>query len=354
MLFIASLGSGGAERVMAEIANNLVEEGIEVHLVTLDSETPDFFPIDTRVVRHNPGAQIHGNSLLRRLARITALISWMRRILRQHHPDAVLSFIDRTNMLVTIAGLGLGLRTVVSERTDPDANNTLPFGWRLVRPWIYRLDQCVVVQTNNVAIWVKQHWKLDAAVIPNVLRPMPIPQKQREKLIVSIGRLGSEKGFDLSIEAFARLHRKYPDWRYVILGDGPLRQELERLRNRLKLENALSFAGVVTDVEAWLERASICVQPSRLEGFPNAVMEAMAMGVATVSSDCRSGPRDIIQHQLNGMLFPTEDIDALETSLDLLMSDITLCQQLGDAAMSVRDRFARKRILALWTTALGF
>jgi GalNAc-alpha-(1->4)-GalNAc-alpha-(1->3)-diNAcBac-PP-undecaprenol alpha-1,4-N-acetyl-D-galactosaminyltransferase len=352
MLFIASLGSGGAERVMTEVANGLIDQGIEVHLVTLDSEVPDFYRTDARVIRHNPGAQTLGTSLMCRLSRNVALISWMRRILRQYRPDAVLSFIDRTNILVTVAGLGLGLKIVVSERVDPAADHVLPFGWRLVRPWIYRLSQRVVVQTTDVATWVKQHWKLDATVIPNVLRQMPPPRREREKLIVSIGRLVRQKGFDLSIEAYGRLHSKHPDWRYVILGDGPLRQELETLRNRLQLENVLSFEGLVTDVEAWLERATICVQPSRFEGFPNVVMEAMAMGVATVSSDCRSGPRDLIQNQSEGMLVPVEDIDALEASLDRLMSDTTLCRQLGDAAMSIRNRFARNRILELWITAL--
>jgi GalNAc-alpha-(1->4)-GalNAc-alpha-(1->3)-diNAcBac-PP-undecaprenol alpha-1,4-N-acetyl-D-galactosaminyltransferase len=352
MLFIASLGSGGAERVMAEIANGLVEQGMEVHLVTLDSETPDFYRTDARVIRHNPGPQMPGTSLLRRLARNAALMRWMRRMLRQYRPDAVLSFIDRTNILVSVAGFGLGLKIVVSERVDPAADNPLPFGWHLIRPWIYRLAQRVIVQTKDVAIWTKQHWKLDATVIPNVLRQLPTPQKKREKLIVSIGRLVPQKGFDLSIEAYARLFRKHPDWRYVILGDGPLRQELETLRSRFQLDHVLSFEGVVTDVEAWLERASICIQPSRFEGFPNAVMEAMAMGVATVSSDCRSGPRDLIQHQANGVLIPVEDIDALEASLDRLMSDMSLCQQLGASAMTVRDRYSRPRILELWVTAL--
>jgi len=352
MLFIASLGSGGAERVMAEVANGLVEQGIEVHLVTLDSEVPDFYRTDARVVRHNPGAQMSGTSLIRRVARNVALIRWVRRMLRQHHPDAVLSFIDRTNILVTVAGLGLGFKIVVSERVDPAADYTLPFAWRLVRPWIYRFSQRVVVQTKDVAAWVKQHWKLDAAVIPNVLRQMPTPQKQREKLIVSIGRLVPQKGFDLSIEAYARLFRKHPDWHYVIIGDGPLRQELENLRGRHSLENAITFAGRVRDVETWLERASICVQPSRFEGFPNVVMEAMAMGVAIVSSDCRSGPSELIQNQSDGMLVPVEDIDALAVALDRLMSDMTLCRQLGDSAMSIRDRLARDHVLELWITEL--
>ncbi len=353
LLFIASLSGGGAERVMSQIANGLAESGIEVHLSTWSgAQSPDFYPLDPRVTRHELGSLSPSSGRLLRLTRGLSVVMSMRHQIKALRPDAVLSFIDRTNIMAAIAAVGLNTRLVVSERVDPQANDTLPMGWRLVRPWAYRLCNLLVVQTTRVADWVANEWRIQASVVPNVLRAMPLPSQERMPLIVSVGRLVSQKGFDLSIEAFARLAPRYPSWRYVILGDGPLRPSLEALGQRFGLSEQLEFKGVVSDVDFWLERASICMQPSRFEGFPNAVMEAMAMGTATISSDCPSGPRDLITDAVDGLLVPVDSVDALESALERLLGDEALRRTIGHSAMSVRERFDRARVLRLWIDAL--
>ena len=118
------------------------------------------------------------------------------------------------------------------------------------------------------------------------------------------------------------------------------------------MTEAVRFIGMVTNVEAWLASASICMQPSRFEGFPNAVLESMAMGVATISTDCRSGPADMIAHGINGWLVPVCDVPALTHALDLLMTDDHLRARLGNAGMSVRQKFASDMVLAQWNAEL--
>jgi GalNAc-alpha-(1->4)-GalNAc-alpha-(1->3)-diNAcBac-PP-undecaprenol alpha-1,4-N-acetyl-D-galactosaminyltransferase len=353
LLFIASLSGGGAERVMSQIASELAEAGYEVHLATWSgAQRNDFYTLDQRVTRHELGSHSTPRSAIGRALKGIGVLFAMRRVLRDVSPDSVLSFIDRTNIMVAVAALGTGVRVVVSERVDPASNDTLPIGWRIVRPWAYRWCDLLVVQTRSVAAWVARAWGIKARVIPNVLRAMPAPDAEREQVIVSIGRLVPQKGFEMSIEAFSRLAKRYPGWRYIVLGDGPLRQELESLGTRLDLGPRLEFKGVVADVDNWLAKASICVQPSRFEGFPNAVMEAMAMGVATISTDCDSGPRDLITDGVDGMLVPVGEVDALTAALDSLMADDALRQTIARSALSIRERLDRRRVMDQWIEAL--
>ena len=122
---------------------------------------------------------------------------------------------------------------------------------------------------------------------------------------------------------------------------------------RLGVSGRVHFVGVVDNVEHWLAKAAIAVQPSRFEGFRNAVMEAMAMGVATISPDCASWPADLIEHMHNGMLVPIGDVSAVTHAMELLMSDPVLSKSLGSRAMSVIETFSPRRIMTKWHMALA-
>ena len=354
MLVIASLESGGAERAMAQLADALVARGIAVDLVTwADGEAGDFHGLDPRVRRHArnwPAAKI---GPLTRAARGLSVLAWMRRLMRETAPDCVLSFIDQGNVLTLAASAGLGRRVVVAERVDPRANDTLGPFWRLARFLVYRRADLVVGQTEAVAAWMSRRWGARTTCIPNFLRPLPPPAATRENVVVSVGRLVPQKAFDLAIRAFARVAPDFPGWRYVILGEGPCRTAWMRLCETLGISDRVRFEGLSREVEHWLGRAAIAVQPSRFEGFPNAVMEAMGMGVATISSDCPSGPSDLIEHGVDGILVPVGEVDALAREMAVLMGDPGLRQTLGSRAMALRERLSGERIMARWMAALS-
>jgi GalNAc-alpha-(1->4)-GalNAc-alpha-(1->3)-diNAcBac-PP-undecaprenol alpha-1,4-N-acetyl-D-galactosaminyltransferase len=353
LLVIANLGGGGAERAMAQLADALVDDGVEVHLITwAGSWAGDFYRVDSRVRRHKLSLVTPRAGLVSRLIAGLRVISALRLLIRDIAPECVLSFIDASNVLTLTAAAGLSVRVVVSERIDPRANNTLGPGWAFARWLIYRRADLVVAQTNAVASWMTRHWRVRATVIPNFLRSLPDPMVERQLCLVSIGRLVPQKAFDVSIRAFARIAQRYPDWRYAILGDGPLLEEWSTLSRRLGVSDRVRFVGLVNSVEQWLASASIAVQPSRFEGFPNAVMEAMAMGVATISTDCPSGPADLIEHMHNGILVPVGDEEGLSLAMDRLMSNAALRRSLALQAMSVRETLSRRIIMEKWQSAL--
>ena len=168
------------------------------------------------------------------------------------------------------------------------------------------------------------------------------------KLLLAVGRLGPEKGFDLLLDAFASMVKDFPDWDLVILGKGPEREALEAKRTVLGLEGRVFMPGRAGNVGAWYERADLYVMTSRYEGFPNTLAEALAHGLPAVSIDCETGPRDILRHEIDGLLVPQDDHVALVESLLKMMKDESLRHYYATRAVEVRDRFAVERVAEMW------
>ena len=189
-------------------------------------------------------------------------------------------------------------------------------------------------------------------VIPNAIRRMPDVQASRSSTILALGRLTREKGIDTVLRAFALISGKFPEWRVVIAGDGPERAALMNLRKQLDLEGRVDFVGQVRDVENWLAAAGLVVHASRREGFPNAVLEAMAMGAPVVCTDCRSGPSDLIQDRINGRLIAVDDVPALAGAIAELIENPGLRARLSSEAVKVRQSYEQTMIMERWNAVL--
>jgi glycosyltransferase involved in cell wall biosynthesis len=163
-----------------------------------------------------------------------------------------------------------------------------------------------------------------------------------------MGRMTEQKGFDLLLEAFARVAARHTEWQLEIWGEGPLRSELERVRERWRLSGRARFPGRTEDAYGVLRAADLYVLSSRYEGFPMVLCEAMAVGLPVVAFDCRTGPREIVRDGVDGLLVPAGDIDALARALDRLMGDVEARARLGARAPEVCERFGLARVLALW------
>lgn len=347
LFVISSLGCGGAERAMSELASYWARTGCAVTVVTLtNNDENDFYLLDPAIHRLRPvvDAMPTNSKVLRNLQRL----SMLRRVIADVRPAAVVSFIDVTNVMTLLATRGLRMRVIVSERTDPARNPTVGRLWRIGRKLTYQWADFVVGQTEAASEWLRRHCGARAIVIPNALRELGDPAGPREQLVLSIGRLDALKGHDMVLRAFARTRKAFPDWRLHILGEGPERAALEGLIASLGLQGSAILQGAVSDVEGWLGRASIVAQGSRLEGFPNALLEAMGMGAAVISTDCRSGPGELIEHEQNGLLVPVDDAEAMTTGMLDLMGSADLRERLGLAAIAVRERFSERRVMALW------
>ena len=347
-----SLGGGGAERQIAELANRFAARGCDVALATWTGpETPDAYALDPRVrrVRLNLAAPASRAGVFVFLWRC---VNGLRDVFRRERPDVVVSFITMMNVLTILASRGLGLRVVVSERVHPELDATVTGVWHVLRALTYRFADVVVSQTRDAAAWIAARFPVRSVVIPNLLRELPSPGPGREPVVLAVGRLAHQKGFDVLLEAFARVAPQSSGWRAEILGEGPELESLRALRDSLGLASCVTFAGFVCDIEERMGRAALVVQPSRFEGFPNVVLEAMGMGAAVISSDCKAGPSDLITDGVDGYLVPVDDAGALAARIGELMRDAALRERLGAAAQRVRARFSATQIIPEWVAAL--
>lgn len=282
----------------------------------------------------------------------------LRRALIGTNPDVIISFLDITNILTIFASIGLGVPVIVSERVDPRFHR-IPVPWEALRRLFYPLATAVVVQTDGAAQWARGFLRADTVyVIPNPCHnayssPIRSHQTGADKhIVVAMGRLCFQKGFDILLHSFAKVAAKHCDWYLVILGEGVDRSSLQEIAVRLGIAEKVRMMGLVSDPERVLSSADLFVLPSRYEGFPNALMEAMACGLPVISADCPSGPRDIIRNEVDGLLVPPEDVDALAAALDSLMSSETERRRLATKATEVRERFSLEKVMGMWDALL--
>ena len=357
-LVIQSLNCGGAERVMSIMANYWAEKAWEITLITLDDgSTQPFFEIDCRV-RIIPLA-LAGSSrtaldgLWKNLMRVFKL----RRAILKTNPDAVISFMGRTNVITLLATRGTKVPVLVSDRSDPALSSPGRF-WKGLSRCTYPRAEIVVVQTQVALGHFSRGVRSHALIIPNPVLPPSQPQKElgfvlTKPLAASMGRLIHAKGFDLVLRAFARISCRHPQWTLAIVGEGPLRTTLEDLCDELRIRDRVLFTGLVKDPAEILSRADLFVMSSRFEGFPNALCEAMGHGVAVISTDCPSGPRAIIRNNIDGILIPNGDVGALAAAMDRLMGDEGERKRLGLIATCVTERFRLDKVMAMWEAALS-
>jgi glycosyltransferase involved in cell wall biosynthesis len=354
LLIIGSLQGGGAERQLSDMANYWSGRRAIVTLATWSGpDTQDFYPLAPGISRRWLDVRAPTRSPIATLIASVRRIRKLRRMLRDSRPDAVVSFIDISNIYTVLAARGLGVRVVIAERTHPAINFALSRPWRMLRRICYSRAYAVVAQTQDAGRWLERNCRARVRVIPNSLREMPQARCDREPMILAVGRLSQEKGYDLLLKAFATLSAGFPAWRVCIIGDGTERGSLTRLRDELNLGEFVEFVGETKNVELWMARASLLVHPSRREGFPNVVLEAMGMGLAVVCANCRAGPSDLIEDGVNGRLVPVDDVGALARVMTELMTARELRERLGREASKVRERYAPDVIMDQWRDCLG-
>jgi GalNAc-alpha-(1->4)-GalNAc-alpha-(1->3)-diNAcBac-PP-undecaprenol alpha-1,4-N-acetyl-D-galactosaminyltransferase len=357
---ISSLSSGGSERVMTIMANYWAAiPGKKVTLITLAAENTDFYalrqevkrvPLGLMAVSGNPWEALENN--LWRLRRL-------RQEIRASEPDVVISFMDWMNVLVLLAGLTLNKPVVVSIRTDPRRHHIGRI-WSLLRRLLYPRAHAVVVQSEEVRRWAQRFVRKE--MIHTIPNPVALPAYRPNnalgyssppgRTVIAMGRLGPEKGYDLLVRAFAQCAAKYPDWYLVILGEGEERGRLESLAGELGIVERVSIPGQVVGPAELLRQADLFVLSSRFEGFPNALLEAMACGLPVVSTDCPSGPREIIRDGVDGVLVAPEDIGALSAAMGRLMADEAERKRLASRAVEVTERFDLQVVMGIWENIL--
>ncbi|ACC80077.1 glycosyl transferase, group 1 [Nostoc punctiforme PCC 73102] len=356
-LVIPSLYSGGAERVLSIIANYWASKGWKVTLLTFCGNQPPFYDLDSRISYIPLHIARDSSNLIAAVKNNLYRIFKLRLAITASNPDIVISFMSEANVTTLLATRGLNVPVLVSERNNPKIRLTKSSIWVKLRQLTYPFAQRVIVQTQRALNYFPSSLKNRICVIPNpVLLPPNKPCKPQElfnklpgqKLLIAVGRLESQKGFDLLLQAFANLKDDFSEWQLVILGEGILHLDLTELCHQLQLNGRVYFLGRVKNIYEFLQEADIYVMSSRFEGFPNALCEAMASGLPVISTDCPNGPREIIRDGIDGLLVPNEDVLALTSAIKLLMSDEEKRKNLATNASEIAERFSIDKIMEMW------
>ncbi|MCB9873279.1 MAG: glycosyltransferase family 4 protein [Planctomycetaceae bacterium] len=348
-LVIHSLHGGGAEKTMAMMANHWATAGHAVTLITLDGIQNDLYSVLPSVNRVSLDQMSVSRNKLEALGRNITRVRRLRKAVQEAHGDHVISLTDKMNVLALLACPRQSV--IVCERVDP-RHHAIGRIWSLLRRWTYPSCRAVVVQTDAVRDHIRQFVKRRPVyVIPNCVAPREV-SRSSERTIVAMGRLATQKGFDLLIDAFAKVADNHSDWRLIIHGDGPERPVLEQQIRKLGLGDTVELPGWTDDPVQALRNAQVFVLSSRYEGFPNALLEAMAMGLVPISFDCESGPREIIRNEIDGLLVPPQDVDALAAAIERLISNEAQRVAMASRAREVSERFSESKFFDAWDRVL--
>ena len=358
LLIVSSMHAGGAERVASTLVNAWAERGDEVTLLITYSGRGDC------VYSIHPSVELVWLADQRSNSRwIPAVMKrWLtlRRLIKQAEPDVIISFLTNVNVATLMATRGLDLPLIVCERTNPSLVNNVGPVLDFLRKITYRFATRVNVQSEQtvqgLTAMVPALNCID--VIPN---PLPVElmnysgylesvsEDPAQKRIVAMGRLSNDKQFDVLISIFSKLARAYPDWQLTIWGDGPQRAALEAQIEALGLAAQVSLPGRTT--QAWLElaRGQIFAMTSRVEGFPNVLLEALSLGLPCVTYDCQSGPAELSEAGQSARLISLGDEAGFLEALTHLMDDAQARADLGRrGASSVKRRYAVSKIIGHW------
>jgi len=362
---VPSLSLGGAEGVAAMMANHWAAQGDQVTLITLDSADTDTFQLAPEVERAALAMMRDSGNLLQAVVNNRQRVKKLRSAINASKPDVVISLTDRMNVLTLLAVGKADYPVIVSERSDP-RHHPMGRGWSWLREKTYPRATALVVQTRGVADFCRT-W-LPATrieVIPNAVpapRSSGIPVVTEEivkarpasHIVLGMGRLSYEKGFDMLIDAFSNLADDFPEWKLRILGEGPLRDSLQATINQRGLQEQIELPGWVADPELALDQGDLFVLPSRYEGFPNALLQAMSRGLPCTGFDCQGNLADIAIRELHALLLPTKgqreltSIHTLENTMREFMQNEELRKEIALLSLQASEKFSIERYFQSW------
>lgn len=340
---IPGLKGGGAERFTVNITNTLCENpNNEIYLITGERKTGEY---KTKKKIHR--VILLSGSLIRDLCRV-------RHYLKVNSIDVCVGIDIYANLILSINNINLMTTTVLSERTAP---NHMPYS-RLVK-FLRKIFFCradyYVFQTNDARSFYSRSIQQRSIVIPNPVKEgLPKRIEPIKKEVVAVGRLDKVKNYELLLRAFKDIHKRYPDYKLRIFGDGNQKKHLVELSKNLAIDKNVVFEGFSSNVHNQIAHSDIFVMTSDLEGMPNSLIEAMTMGFPVISTDCPVGaPREMIGENENGLLIPIGDKCSLVRSINQLISDRELNRTLGKKAEKKSREYSIDIIKSKWEDVLS-
>lgn len=334
------LSMGGIERSSSTLANLFSDSEHKISYVTI-FRREHFFNLNKNIDLYEPPYELNRNKII-----ILKTIKWLRNTIKLINPDVIIVFNKFYGALVSFSILFLKIPYFITERSSPFYK--WPFHIALFNRLAFSINPPygVIAQTEIAAEIQRKFYscKTQIEIIPNTLREVKLyPAVKRQNFVLAVGRLNDYlKGFDRLIEAFSYIKNK--DWKLIFAGGDEEGQALKKLACKLGISDRVIFLGKVREIDRVYAKAGIFVIPSRSEGFPNALCEAMAAGLPCISFDFIAGPREIITHGYDGLIIENGNIKALSEAIDYLIEKPNERERLGHNALKIRKRLSQEKI----------
>lgn len=344
--FIGGLSGGGAERVTCNLASFLAVRGHEIEVLTMSDDKPSY-TIDSKVQRISLLVSTERkNFIYNSVLRLYRFIKH----LRKSKVDAYVVMLPVTTIMLLRLRWLIKAKIIAAERVDP---SQYPVIKQKQLKSVARKADGWVFQTEEERNWYGDSTrKAKVSIIPNAINPdfiKPAYVGERQLTIVTAGRLTRQKNHRFLIRAFAKICSKYPEYKLIIYGDGHLKEELQYTAKVLGVDDRIQLPGYTINIGEKIKDASLFVLSSDYEGMPNALMEAMALGLPCISTDCDGGgAKFLIENEKNGLLVPKGNIGLLAAAMDKMLSDRIFAEQCGLEAHKICKRLAPEKIYVEW------
>ncbi|MBM6966296.1 glycosyltransferase family 4 protein [Massilimicrobiota timonensis] len=340
---IGSMVGGGAERVISVISEMFVNDNYEVHLIIF-RKTEDLYHIDDKINVHF--LSCNEGKIKRNITLPWRLIKKINEI----NADLYISFCILENCLSCFSKIFIKNKLVISERNAPN-NEILSFHLRVMRKLFYRFADGIVFQTNEAKFCYSKKLQKKGEIIPNPLKDN-LPEKtdyDNNYKIAAIGRLAIQKNYPMLLNAFSHVLKEHPEYELHIFGVGPLEDSLKQLVIDLGIDDSVVFKGFSKNIHNEILNYDMYVMTSDYEGMPNSLMEAMAIGVPSISTNCPSGgPKVLITNNENGILVPVNDYLTLSKKMNMLIKNYDERSRIGENSKKIRQKYSRDSIYKLW------
>ncbi len=347
---INTLQIGGAAKMLKYVANLSLSIFNDVTIIDIYDDTYKNNDLCSKIE-----VKTLGLWTLSRLKRQVVLVPAIRRAIKKENPNYVFSFVGHVNVISRIATIGMkNVIFMSSERGDP---YTQSFFWQKMTKWAYNLSDYCFFQLQGACDFFSEKVREHSFIIPNPFVQSDFLEPysgRRNKTIVSAGRFAKEKCYDVLIKAFHEVSKLYPDYKLILFGDGPMLEDYKRLVDDLNIRDRVEFPGYVESVSHSVYKEGIFVLSSLYEGIPNALIEAMSVGIPCISTNCTpGGPYFLTKGGERALLIPVNNVRAMADAILTFINDESLAKRFGRKAIEVTIELREEKITEMWINAFS-
>ena len=344
LIIVYNLKNGGVERVLSVIANFLANKGYDTNILAIYNDEI-CYKLDPRIhYTYVPLIQLyHHQSHLEKVKTMVGIYKEMKRV----DPDCVIGFDDAIIFFSAPSVWLLRKKFIVSERNDPSKNTR---ALKIARQLAYDISRHVVFQTPDAQKFFPKRTRKKSVIIPNPLKnDLPYHKDTYNQNIVMACRLRAQKNIHLAIEGFSKFHALHPGYKLVIYGEGELKEELEAYAEKLSVGNNVIFPGHTDQIYEIMSEAAMYLSTSDYEGISNSMLEALAIGVPSICTDCPvGGARMLIENNMNGILVPVRDAEAVASAMSKIADDRYFALSLSQKSVKIREKLNIEKICPQW------